>query len=199
MLDEMEFGDTSKMEAGEMIEMTLLALQDLEPAEAAKIVLSQHLGQKLNVGQIQNAASELQDEKLWEEYANMALHEGMFNVGSVLYKALPRLFPEPDAVKVTLEVTADNQAAKELLTEEVREPFLVRLLADGMDKDSALHRVFEDQLNGHSFPEADNIVWIWAVTAKDEQTISIEVTSSGYWLDPLRNTQSYTSSAHGDK
>ena len=195
----MEFGDTSKMEAGEMIEMTLLALQDLEPAEAAKIVLSQHLGQKLNVGQIQNAASEMQDEKLWEEYANMALHEGMFNVGSVLYKALPRLFPEPDAVKVTLEVTADNQAAKELLTEEVREPFLVRLLADGMDKDSALHRVFEDQLNGHSFPEADNIVWIWAVTAKDEQTISIEVTSSGYWLDPLRNTQSYTSSAHGDK
>jgi hypothetical protein len=198
LLESVEFGDTSGMDEKEIREMALLALQDLEPVEAAKLLLAQHLGHRLNAGQIQNAASEMLDEKLWEEYADLSFHEAMFNVASILFAAFPRVFPEPDAVSATIEVSATNKAGRDILSGAINEPFLVRLLADGMDESSILNRLFEDQLRGLSFPEADNIVWIWSVDSSDASALKIHITSSGYWLDPLRDTKSYQSTAHID-
>lgn len=199
LLQSMDFGETSAMKPGEMLKMALLALQDFEPTVAAELVLTQHLGHTLSQGQIRNAANEMLDEKLWEEYADLSVHEGMFNVASVLFKALPQVFPEPDAVKISLEVRASNQAGQQLLSSEANEPFLVRLLAGGMDNNSILHRLFEDQLNGLMFPEADNIVWIWDVDSGCAPVIEVKVTSSGYWLDALRDAKSYSCAVHFDK
>jgi hypothetical protein len=42
-----------------MREIALLALQDLEPLEAAEPVLSQHSGQRLKSVQIKNTANEM--------------------------------------------------------------------------------------------------------------------------------------------
>lgn len=198
ILDHLEFGDTSDMGAADLLEMALLALQDLEPVAAAELLLSLHLGSRLNKGQIRNAANEMLEEKLWEEYADLSLHEAMFNVASVLFKAFPRVFPEPDAVKVSLEVSAINEEAQDLLNGELTEPFLVRLLAGGMDGSAILPRLFEDQLHSTLFPEADNIVWIWEVTTTDTSESKIRIISSAYWLDPLRNTKSYTTIAYLD-
>jgi hypothetical protein len=99
LLQTMDFGETGVMSDAEMREITLLALQDLEPVEAAELVLTQHLGHRLKSGQIKNAANEMLEEKLWEEYADLSLHEGMFNVASLLYAAFPRRFPQPDAIQ----------------------------------------------------------------------------------------------------
>lgn len=198
LLDEMDFGDASGMSDDEVREMCLLSLQDLKPEDAAALVLKQYLGSRLKEGQIRNLANEMLDEKMWEEYADMSLHEGMFNVGSLLYAALPRSFPEPDAVRVTVEVTAANDTARQLLASPLHESFLVRLLADGMEDDSTLHRLFDRQLDGKSFPEADTIVWIVRSAPSDGGTNKIEVISSGYWLDALRDTKSYDSSACPD-
>ena len=199
LLDSMDFGETGAMSDAEMREMALLALQDLEPAEAAELVLTQHLGDRLKSGQIQNAANEMPEEKLWEEYADLSLHEGMFNVASILYAAFPRSFPQPDAVHVTLEVESTSDAGQDILASPINESFVVRLLADGMDDNSILHRLFEEQLKGQSFPEADNIVWIMHIDSSKSPAITIQVTSSGCWLDPLRGTKSYDSSAHIDE
>ena len=198
LLETMDFGETGVMSDAEMREIALLALQDLEPVEAAELVLTQHLGQRLKSGQIQNAANEMLEEKLWEEYADLSLHEGMFNVASLLYAAFPGVFPQPDAIHVTLEVEAASEDGRDILARPLNESFVVRLLADGMDDDSVLHRLFEDQLKGRSFPEADNIVWIWEVDSSRAPAITIQVTSSGCWLDPLRGTKAYESSAHID-
>ena len=199
LLERMEFGETAGMSEAEIREMALLALQDLEPEAAAELVLTQHLGHRLNAGQIRNAAHEMVEEKLWEEYADLSLHEGMFNVASMLYAAFPRLFPEPDAVHVTLEVAPANEAGQDVLANPLHESFLVRLLADGMDDSSVLHRVFEEQLDGKSFPEADRIVWIVHVDSSRHPLVTIQITSSGYWLDSLRSTKSYVSSAYPDE
>ncbi len=198
LLEAMDFTDTAGLSDEELREMTILALQDLEPEAAAGLVLTQHLGTRLNAGQIRNAAADMPDEKLWEQFADLSLHEGMFNVGSILYAAFPALFPQPDAVHLRLEVSAATDAGKAVLRKPLHESFLVRLLADGMDDSSVLCRVFEEQLHAPSFPEADKVVWI--VEAKTSEGVcTVEVTSSGYWLDPLRGTKSYESRAYADR
>jgi len=199
LLEAMEFGATAGMDASELREICLLSLQDLKPESAASLVLKQHLGGRLTDGQVRNFSEEMIDEKLWEECADMSLHEGMFNVGSLLFAAFPQVFPEPDAVCVKVAVNAVNAAAKEILAHSLIESFLVRLLADGMDDDSVLHRLFDKQLDGKSFPEADRIVWIVRAETTDPDTVKIEVISSGYWLDSLRGTKCYESSAYPDE
>lgn len=199
LLETMEYGDQSGMSDAERREMCILSLQDLEPVEAAYLVLKHDMKDDLRDGQIRSMATEMLDEKLWEEYANSSLHERLFNTGSLLYAAFPRSFPEPDAVRVVIEVTAANAVAKRLLTPSPDESFLVRLLADGMDTGSVLHRLYGKQLVGTSFPDASEVVWIVRTEAVSADVMRIEVISSGYWLDALSRTKFYESSAYADE
>jgi hypothetical protein len=199
LLAEMEFGSIDGMSQAEVREMCLLSLQDLAPEAAAALILKYYLGDRLSDGQIRNIAADMPDEKLWEEYADMAVHEKLFNVSSLLYLAFPRDFPEPDAVRVTVKVTALHKTGREILQHALTESFLVRLLAGGMDEDAALHRLFDEQLTGDSFPEAEFIIWILHAESISEDTSKVEVISSGSWLDPLRNTKSYSTRASPDE
>ena len=102
LLDVMEYGDRSGLNYAELRDMCILSLQDLKPEDAAYLVLKHDMGEVLRDGQARNLASEMLDEKLWEEYAYSSLHERLFNIGSLLYEAFPRSFPKPDAVRVEL-------------------------------------------------------------------------------------------------
>ena len=198
LLEAMDYGDQSGMSEDERREMCLLSLQDMDSEDAAYVVLKQDMGDILRDGQLRNAANEMRDEKLWEEYADTSLHERMFNAGSLLYAAFPGLFPRPDAVRVELEVSAGNASAKALLTPSPNESFLVRLLADGMDDHAILHRFYGDELKGRSFPNADEVVWIVRTEPSGEDSMKFEVISSGYWLDALDNVDQHESNAHAD-
>ncbi len=198
LLEAMEYGDQSGMSDEELREMCIMSLQDLDPAEAAYLVLKRDMGDVLRDGQARNLASEMLEEKLWEEYADSKLHERMFNAGSLLYAAFPRTFPKPDAVGVQLEVTAENEAARELLTASPNESFLVRLLADGMGSDAVLHRLYGKELTGISFPNADEVVWIVRTEAISTDAVRMDVISSGYWLDALEDAELYESNAYAD-
>tara|TARA_R110000787_G_scaffold285173_2_gene400100 strand:- start:57967 stop:58671 length:705 start_codon:yes stop_codon:yes gene_type:complete len=198
LLDALEYGDQTGMSDDEKREMCLMSLQDHKPAEAAYLVLKHDMADVLRDGQMRNAATEMLDEKLWEEYADSSLHERMFNAGSLLYAAFPGSFPKPDAVRVVLSVTANDARSKALLTLDLNESFLVRLLADGMDDRAALHRLYHDELVGPSFPNAHEVVWIVSTHPLSDDVMQIEVVSSGYWLDALMDTDSYDSSAYAD-
>ena len=90
----------------------------------------------------------------------------MFNAGSLLYAAFPGSFPKPDAVRIELEVTASDISSRALLKPSLNESFLARLLADGMDDRALLHRLYGKELQGKSFSNTDEIVWI----VRTEQT-----------------------------
>ena len=198
LLDAMEFGDRSGLSNDDLREMCLMSMQDLKPEEAAYLVLKHDMGDVLRDGQARNLSNEMQDEKLWEEYADSALHERMFNAGSLLYAAFPRSFPKPDAVRVELEVTAGNAEAQDLLVPSPNESFLVRLLADGMDDHAVLRRLYGDELTGTSFPNASEIVWIVRTTKTSDNVMKLEVIGSECWLSPLEDTQAYESTAYAD-
>lgn len=199
LLAEVEFGSTEGMSHDELREMCLLALQDLAPEEAAALVLKYRLGDRLSAGQISNIAADMPEEKPWEEYANMALHEQLFNVSSLLYMAFPNIFPEPDAVRVTVRIKASDENGRTILRCSLNESFLVRLLAGGMDEDSVLRRLFDEQLAGDSFPEAESIIWTLRTESMTDDTCTVEVISSGSWLDPLRGTRSFSAHAYPDE
>lgn len=198
LLETMEYGDTSAIAQEELRDMCLLSLQDLHPRAAAALVLRQKLGDRLTEGELRNMANEMLNEKLWEEHADMALHEALFNIGSLLYSAFPLTFAEPDAVRVILAVSAVNEPARATLSRDLLESFIVRLLGDGMEDSAVLHRIFGEQLAGRSFPEADKIVWTVSSRSIGEHAVELEVVGSGYWLDELRDTRAYESHARGD-
>ncbi len=198
LLDAMDFGDRSGLTDSELAEMCIMSMQDLGAVEAAKLVLKHDFSDRFKAGQITNLAHDMQDEKLWEHYADMSLHERLFNVGSLLHLAFPRTFPEPDAVRVRLEVVATNPDARTILASPLHESFVVRLLAHGMDGRAMLNRLFDESIEGTSFPEADNIVWTIATQAQNADTTAIQVISSGLWLDPLRDADTYSSGAYPD-
>lgn len=199
LLDAMEFSDHSQSGEDELREMCLMSLQDQEPEEAAYLVLKHVVGNDLREGQLRNMSHEMLTEKLWEEYVDPSFHERLFNVGSVVYAAMPQTFPKTDAVRVTLKVIAADTASRELLTPSPSEALLVRLLADGMEDNAVLQRLYGEQLSGKSFPNADEIVWIVNVQFEGADVIMIEVISSGYWLEALERTKSYSSNAYADE
>jgi hypothetical protein len=61
-----------------------------------------------------------------------------------------------------------------------------------------LHRLFDDQLQGNHFPEAESVIWQYQQQASDGESFDIAIVSSGHWLDELRETKEYGSTAHGD-
>jgi hypothetical protein len=199
LLAAMEFGSIEGMTDDELRDMCILSLQDLEPEAAAGVLLKYRIGSRLSQGQIENIAADMPDEKLWEEYADMALHEQLFNVASLLYMAFPRTFSEPDAVRVRVKIVASSETGRTVLQDWLNESFLVRLLAAGMEEDAALNRLFERQLKGDTFPEAEWIIWVFECVEKIGDAQVVELISSGSWLDPLRTTKSYTARAFPDK
>ena len=55
-----------------------------------------------------------------------------------------------------------------------------------------------DELKGKSFPNADEVVWIVRPEETGENTMKVEIISSGYWLDALQQTKSFKSAAYAD-
>lgn len=139
---------------------------------------------------------EMTSEKLWEEYSDLSLHERLFNLATLLHQSSTASFPKPNAVRVHLQVTAKNPEAEALLKEPLKEAFMVRLAADGMTNRAILHRLFDEQLQGARFPEADFIVWNFQQEPCKEKTVKITMTSSGHWFDDLKQTQEYQSTAY---
>lgn len=199
LLDETEFGDTSQLADTELREMCIMSLQDQEPDEAAYILLKHVIGGDLRDGQLRNMSHEMLTEKLWEEYVDPAFHERLFNVGSILYEVLPRSVPKPDAVRVNLKITASDLTSRQSLNPSPTEALIVRMLADGMGEHAVLHRLYSQQLAGKSFPNAAEVVWIIDTQPEDKLSLLMNVTGSGYWLDALEGTKSYSSHAYSDE
>jgi len=199
LLEEMEYGDTSDISEDEKFEVLSMLMQEIPPNEAAVFVLQLDLADSLSKGQIDNLSHQMVEERMWEEYSDLSLHERLFNVGSFLYKMVPRVFPKPNAVKITLKIAAMNDHAKDILEHPLNEAFLVRLVADGMGERGLLHRMYDDQLASHHFDDATKIIWL--VEPQDEGGDSVRqvgLISSGCWFDPLKDVVAYESTAFND-
>ncbi|WP_421762671.1 hypothetical protein [Ekhidna sp.] len=196
VLELADFEDWDEIDENELKDYTLLSLQEFEADEAAELILHYRLGDHLKSGQIQNMAQEMMDEKLWEEYQDIRLHKDLFACASLLHAAFPNKFPEAEAVKCNIEVTAKNPFELEFL-KETDKTLLTRLLANGMDNHAIINRLFDEQVAGRPFPEAESIIWQHEKVEKKDSVL-FTIYSSQYWLHGMDEVTSYTSEAFSD-
>lgn len=190
LLDIMEYGDTSDLAPQELKEMCLLSLSDNEPDEAAKIVLEYVFGERLNSGQIDNLSHEMIDEKVWEEYAELSMHEEFFNATQLLYEAYNGKFPHPEAVRFKIKLTSKEKVGMKVFEKDT-EVALIRLLIQGMPENTLINRLFDEQLEGGDFKDAKDIIWQYEKEVDEENSLTFEIISSTYWFHDLKYAESF--------
>jgi len=185
LLEQMDFDGISDIPESELKEMCLMSLTDNEPEDAAKIVLEYIFKDRLNSGQIDNLSNEMLDECMWEEYADLSMHEEFFNATQLLYEAYNGTFPHPEVVRFQVMVNAKN-ATDLTLFKEVTESTLIRLLVKGMPDNTLINRLFDEQLEGDDFPEAKDIIWQLNKESQDGNSIVFDIISSEYWFKDFK-------------
>lgn len=197
LLTKLDYDSPEAIAPAELKEMTQLALTDLEPAEAAEIVLAYLAADDLTKGQTDQLAHQMQTEKLWEENPNFALHQKFFNATQLLYDAYNGKFPHPQAVEFKVKLTAAGPADLAALDHEPAAT-LLRLLAPGLSDRALLHRLFSDQLAGGAFPEATDILWQLTPSEKTATSVVYDVVSSDYWLEDFKFADTYEAIIQGE-
>lgn len=201
LLTQLEIDDVDDIAGEDLLDILLMALQDLEPEEAGDQVLAYKLRQSVTPGSRQNIVQDLlEGQRPWEETSDIRLHGRIFAASLLLYKALPKLFPRPDMMQVKLRLQGLKPEAKDLLGEAPEAAFVTRILADGMDEHSILERLFAEQLAAHSFPEAEGIVWLaeFSEAADDGLAAVLTVYSSQHWLHDIEDVDEFESNAYND-
>ncbi|WP_254411258.1 hypothetical protein [Dyadobacter diqingensis] len=197
LLIKMDYENPDEIAQAELKEMCLMSITDFEPAEAAKLVLEYLDQDLLTDGQIENLSHQMLTEKLWEENPKLDLHISFFKATQLLYEAYRGKFPRAEAVQFQLKITTQNPDNLSIFDQNPQAPIL-RILAQGMSDRSLVNRLFEDQLQEASFPEAENIIWKLDVLEKDANAMVVDIVSSAYWLDDIKYANNYEATSHAD-
>ncbi len=161
LLKRLEFDGIEDVPEDQLRDYAVMALQDLEPAEAAAALIDITLADRLSDGRKQNVATDMPVDRCWEEYPDLSCHEAIFNAQVLLNQAYPET-PAPEINKVDAILSSLNQAAEQYLArhgDAIPEAVVVRCLASAASEDAILNRLFEDQISGGDFPEAEHIAW----------------------------------------
>jgi len=202
LLVQLEMEDVGDIASNDLLDMTLMALQDLEPEDAADAVLAYKLKDNISSGARQNIVQDLlEDQRPWEEAADIKLHGRIFAAAVLLQKAFPSHFSRPDMMRVTLHVQATSTEAGKFLVNPPQAAFVARMLADALSENSILERLFDEQLLSHSFPEAEGIIWLAEFGEQlPGESLSAELTvySSEHWLKAMEAIENFQSNAYND-
>lgn len=174
LLARFEYPDADQLKPTELKEYLFMAISDFEPSEAAAILLDYKLSDVLAEGQIDNLSHEMLRVKVCENYTEIDLHQDLFNINQLLYKAYNGKFPQAKTTIVQFELRGELNDEKEITKETV-----LKAISYGLSDNTLLNRLLGDQIEGRtSFPEAEGIVW----DLKDMGNDVYSMTTSEKWL-----------------
>ena len=174
LLERFDFPNAESTDLNELKELLFMAISDFEPDEAARIVLDYKLSEALTEGQIDQLSHEMLLDKISEEYPEIHLHEALFNVNQLLFKAYNGKFPNTKATLVDFEISPLGNATKEIDKEIV-----VKCFAKNLVKNNVALRLFGHQLDAdEAFEEANDVIWQLLPTENGYRFITSE-----YWMD----------------
>ena len=202
LLRELEVDDVDDLAGADLFDILLMALQDLGEEQAGERVLARKLTKPVSRGVRQNIVEDLlEGSREWEEAADIFLHRDIFAACVLLHAAFPKVYPKPDMLRLELRVKARSGAARTLLSEPPEAAFVARMLADGMSEKSILERLFDEQLAGRKFDEAEGIVWLaqFSESGADHAEALLTVYSSRHWLQAMAEVDEFPSSAYNDR
>ncbi|MFT5699051.1 MAG: hypothetical protein ACI8ZB_001907 [Desulforhopalus sp.] len=185
------------MSESELKEMCLMSLNDFEHHESAKFLLIHILKDEITEGKIDQLSHQMIENKLWEEHADSTYHKSLFNAYGLLREAYNGIFKEPTGVKFTVKITANKNDSFEIFDSSLH-AVIVRLLANGLNEAAILNRLYEEQIKGDSFPDAQNFLWILKALSITENERQYEITSSDLWFGELEERVTFDAKAHAD-
>ncbi|MFT6347764.1 MAG: hypothetical protein ACJAYB_000761 [Psychromonas sp.] len=197
MID-MNEDELSGMSESELKEMCLMSLNDLEAHESAKLLLTHIFKNEISAGKIDQISHQMLEKNLWEVHADPAYHMSLFNAYELLRKAYNGTFTEPTGVKLTIKISADEKQFFDIFDGSLH-AVIVRLLANGLQESAILNRLFEEKINGESFPEAKSILWILKELSPTDNERQYEITSSYLWFGELEDATCFDADAHPDR
>lgn len=179
LLELVEFDDLDGLSDSDLHEVALMVLQDLGHQEAGEAVLETVFGKEMGQGVRQNLVDDLQDEEPWQDFSNVRQQRGIFAAVVLMHQAFPNRYLNPDAKRVALTLSVD--------AETLSNATLLRLLALGMEPTDVLRRLYDTDLAGGPFPDADHLVWSRVSPSPRE----IVLISSRQWLGALGRGMSF--------
>jgi hypothetical protein len=187
LLERFNFPDANTVKPENLREMLHMAITDFEPNEAAAMVLTYKLSERLNEGQIAQISNDMLLDKVSEEYPDIDLHYDLFNINQLMFKAFNGKFPNAKATIVDFSMISKDDYDKEITKEIVLKSF-----NNGISDRNLIKRLFEEQMTtDQEFEEAEAILW---KLNKKDVTNFILITSE-YWL---KNEEFVTLEFEGD-
>jgi hypothetical protein len=184
----LEMEGIEDLEPAALSEYAIMALQDLTSEEAADLVIEYCLQDDISPGARTELAHDLKDGHPWEEHANIKLHSKIFRAAELLQAAFPKDFNKPAASLLVFKATpSDNDAREPFSKDTPPDSLIVDILAHAQGEQGILYRLFEDEIEGEEFPEADSIIWHIKCSKLDESSWKLEVVSSNKWLENLED------------
>lgn len=197
LLVKMNYDNPDEINEAELKDMCLMSFTDLEPREAAEVVLGYLFPEQLNAGQVENLSHQMLTEKLWEENPELPLHEGFYKATELLHTAYNGTFPRAQAVQFQVKCTAGQAEDLAVFADAPAAP-LLRLLAQGLPDNALINRLFGTQLAGPNFEEARSILWELTTVKQEGTAVTFEVVSSASWLEEFKYADVYEATTHAD-
>lgn len=170
LLNEFGFDDAETSNTNELLELLFMAISDFEPEEAAAIILTYKLSEKLSENQIEQISHEMLQDKISEEYADISLHHQLFNINQLLYKAYNGTFPNAKATVIEFEISPNKDLSKEII---------LKAFNISLSNNNVIKRLYANQLAGkEEFDEAEHIIW----DLKPNVENGFILTTSEYWI-----------------
>ena len=175
LLELFNFPEANTVKAENLREMLHMAITDFEPNEAAGIVLTYKLSERLNEGQIAQISNDMLIDKISEEYPEIDLHYDLFNINQLLFKAYNGKFPNVKATVVDFSMVSKDGYDKEITKEIV-----VKSFSNGLSDGNIIKRLFEEQMTTNKeFEEAEAVLW----ELNKKGTSEFTLITSEYWLN----------------
>lgn len=185
LLGELEF-DPEGATGDDLLDLTLMALGDMESREAGAVVLGAVFGERLGTGARAGLAADLEGDRPWDESADLSRQRGIFTAVVLLQKAFPRFFGKPDATRAEVAFRAPTPEDAALLV-EASAAVVLRALAPGLGPRSIAVRLYGEGLRGGEFPEATHILWRYSLKsdAQDPRRVILDVCGAPSFLGAL--------------
>lgn len=195
LLELAEVDDLGDIADADLLEMSLMVLQDLGNQKAGELVLETVFGNSMRPGVRQNLVDDLQEHEPWSDFAEISQQRGIFVAVGLLHKSFPTRYGTPDALKIRIKIQPRTIAGAAVLTKTPRTDWLIRLLACGMSEDAFVHRLYAAELKAGPFEDAPGLIWEcdFVEEPEGEDTSRIfDITASAQLLKSLATRKSFT-------
>jgi hypothetical protein len=189
-----EVDDLGEIADTDLLEISLMVLQDLGNQKAGELVLEAVFGDSMRPGVRQNLVDDLQDSEPWNDFAEISQQRGIFIAVCLLHKAFPTRYGTPDALKLRVRFQPLENSGTTALNAP-RADWLIRVLACGMSEYAMVHRLYDAELKTGEFKDAPGLIWD-CEPVEDPAGIdsgrTYDITASSQLFNTLTARQSFT-------